>query len=1195
MIGQTISHYKITDKLGQGGMGVVYKAEDTKLHRPVALKFLSSPALADDERRKRFFLEARAAASLDHPNICVVHEVDEVDGMPFIAMGFVDGESVEQRIATGSVSFPEAVHIASEIAAGLQEAHSKGVVHRDIKPANVMLSLEGRVKITDFGLAHLIGTERLTRSGSTVGTIAYMAPEQVQAEEIDHRADIWALGVVLYELVTGKLPFRGAYEQAILYSILNEEPEWLTATDPAAPPGWTEFVKRALAKGAEERHESAQEFRRDVQALAPGGSGTIIVASPPALTERDSVELGARPAATATPSGQHVVGRSQERALLARAFDSAVSGIGRVACIAGEPGIGKTTLIQDFLTGLRGGSRKYFLSTGKCSERLAGTEAYLPVIEALEHLCRADPTRRASALLKRTAPTWYLQVAPVAAASDPALTGVLSDAKVASQERMKREMYAFLRELSAIGPVVLFLDDLHWADPSTVDLLSYIGHRCESARLLIVGAYRPSDLLLAQHPFLQVKQELQGRGVCQEVELGFLGREEIERYLSLQFPGNDFPAEFVELVESRTEGSPLFMVDVLRDERARGAITKQNGGWTLSKTVSSIGRGMPESIRGMIERKISRLEPRDRELLTTACVQGQEFDSATVGAAAEIDPTEVEERLAEVARLHRFVRVTEEAEFHDSTLTTKYSFVHALYHNALFETLRQRERISLSAKVADALLGFHGDQSHEVASELAYLLETARRWEQAADHFLLAADNAAKVYANEEAVALSHKALEQAKRLPDGPRRQRVLEATFKLAQVHLTTSDLEAAGADFRLAAQVAEEAGRPEAQIDAICGAALTEFNLKRTDNTRVLGERALEVARAAHSAYGTASAEAVLAMELISRGDIRGSSELVARAGPVLMTADRRPTPMHVIEAVQHCAAHKGWQGKFEEAAPGAQWAMERALEREVPYHVIMCLFSGGVGMGQFGQISAAIESLEKAMRLAELSGERFWLPRATNTLGWIYREAQDFETALKVCATGTQMGREGFQEGPAHAHVHLAGIHLTLRENERAHEHLLKARSKLDEDPWFRWVYEVRYQWELARYWVAVGDLPAAKTQIESQLSLARKALRNKFIARGEQVLGDIASLEDKPDVAQVHYESALNLVKAYPCPTVEWTILSDLARNCRARKDSARADELLARARSVTQGLADSITDPGLQVTFLESEAVQSLG
>ena len=214
---------------------------------------------------------------------------------------------------------------------------------------------------------------------------------------------------------------------------------------------------------------------------------------------------------------------------------------------------------------------------------------------------------------------------------------------------------------------------------------------------------------------------------------------------------------------------------------------------------------------------------------------------------------------------------------------------------------------------------------------------------------------------------------------------------------------------------------------------------------------------------------------------------------------------------------------------------------------------------------------------------------------NTQGWIYREAQDFETALKVSTEGTQMGREGFPEGPANAHINLAGIHLTLGQNERAHEHLVKARPLLDEDPWFRWIYEVRYQYEFARYWIAEGDIRAAKAQLDSQLTLSRKVLRNKYIILGEKLVGDVAVLEDKPDVAQQHYESALKGVEARPCPTIEWPILAALASNCRARNDPQRADELLARARSVTQGLADSITDTGLRSTFLGSEAVRNLG
>jgi len=267
VVGQTITHYRIVEKLGQGGMGVVYKAEDTKLDRMVALKFLASHLVADPVVRKRFGREARTAASLDHPNICTIYEIDEVDGKTFLAMSLIEGPSIEERIEKGPLPLHEALDVARQVAEGLQAAHEKRVVHRDIKPGNILVTPEGRAEILDFGLALLTEGSRLTKLDATVGTAAYMSPEQAQGLEVDHRTDLWALGCVLYEMVRGKQPFPGLYDQAVIYQICNEDPELLTAVRADVPMELELLVGKCLAKDRENRYQSAAELVVDLRTV----------------------------------------------------------------------------------------------------------------------------------------------------------------------------------------------------------------------------------------------------------------------------------------------------------------------------------------------------------------------------------------------------------------------------------------------------------------------------------------------------------------------------------------------------------------------------------------------------------------------------------------------------------------------------------------------------------------------------------------------------------------------------------------------------------------------------------------------------------------------------------------------------------------------------------------------------------------
>ena len=267
MIDQTISHYKITEKLGEGGMGVVYKALDTKLKRPVALKFLRADVVEDAEAKERFLREAQAAAALDHPNICTVHEIDEAEGQTFLAMAFVAGRTIKDKISDRPLKLDEVIDIASQTAEGLKAAHSRGVVHRDIKPANLMLTEEGQVKIMDFGLAQLAEQSRLTKTATILGTPAYMSPEQTRRKPTDRRTDVWSLGVVIYEMVTGRLPFAGERQEAVLYAIGNEDPEPITALRAGLPIELDFIVGKALAKDAADRYQHVEEMIVDLRRL----------------------------------------------------------------------------------------------------------------------------------------------------------------------------------------------------------------------------------------------------------------------------------------------------------------------------------------------------------------------------------------------------------------------------------------------------------------------------------------------------------------------------------------------------------------------------------------------------------------------------------------------------------------------------------------------------------------------------------------------------------------------------------------------------------------------------------------------------------------------------------------------------------------------------------------------------------------
>ena len=891
-ISQVIGPYEVLSHIGRGGMGEVYLAQDKRLGRQVALKVLRTELARDKDRLRRFQQEARAASALNHPNILTVYEIGQADDIHFIAAEYVEGETLRRCIATAKMTVDDILDVAIQVADALSAAHLASIVHRDIKPENIMLRPDGYVKVLDFGIAKFAETLHRqqpvdleaatvelinTEPGVVIGSPSYMSPEQARGLSVDSRTDIFSLGVVVYEMVAGSHPFAGKTISDVLVSVLTAEPLPLNRYSREIPEQLQQIVATALAKDRANRFQSMSDFSLDLKSLRQEMEHVARLAS----SGRIESAREARPV-VATPI-RHTVGRERERAQLEAGLESVAAGRGLLMCVSGEPGMGKTTLVEDFLVDLVGQGTPPVVARGRCSERLAGAEAYLPFLEALDGLLKTGDIGRTAQMMKVVAPTWYIQLAPLSV-DDTADTRLMDDMRNASQERMKRELTAFLEEMSRRQPLLLFFDDLHWADVSTIDLLAYLATKFDSMRLLILATYRPSDLLLAEHPFMQVKLALQGRGACRDIALEFLSRQDIERYLDLDFPEHRFPVELAALIHTRTEGNPLFIVDMVRYMRDLQVIAWDQGRWTLMQSVTEIERDLPESIRSMIQRKIGQLGKDDLRLLLGASVQGYEFDSAVISNALSIDPAEVEERLDVLERVFAFVRLSGEAELPGGTPTLRYRFVHALYQNGLYASLGPTRRASLSKAVAEALLGYYGEQSSDVASSLAQLFETARDFERATDYYLLAAQRASDVFAHDEAANLARRGLKLLKSLPDSPRRTQKelllqLSVGFSLSITKGTATP--EMGESMTRAREICEEIGESPQLFPVIWGLWAYYLVGAELQEARQMAEKTLRLAQSAKDPVLLVGAHYAMGTSLQFLGELAAGHEHLERA--------------------------------------------------------------------------------------------------------------------------------------------------------------------------------------------------------------------------------------------------------------------------------------------------------------------------
>lgn len=451
------------------------------------------------------------------------------------------------------------------------------------------------------------------------------------------------------------------------------------------------------------------------------------------------------------PAPTTILGREQALAQLRQWLDQALAGNTQIVFVTGEAGIGKTTLVEAFL---KGAGSNVCVLRGQCLEQYGSGEAYLPILDALSH--SADEHDALTIEVLRTyAPTWIVQM--------PQFANVSKREAIPSRvtpESMLREMAEALEMMTATTPVVLFLEDLHWSDYSTLDLVSYLARRRRRARLMLIGTYRPVELIVSDHPLRGVKQELRLHQLCHELPLEYLTLESVRDFLELTCPQNQFPATLVNMIHQRTEGNPLFMVNVVEFLVKEKIIVEQEHGWKLRVDLSEVALGVPENIREMVDKHVERLDAEEQRILEGASVVGMDCSAVAISAGLDEDVVRVEEICDGLARKHHFLWPAYLAELPDGTMTPRYRFIHALYLDVLYQRVAPTRRRLIHGRIAERGESIYGDRVVEIAAELAVHFEQAQDFARAIKYLQIAAENAERRSADHEAAALSKRGVE---------------------------------------------------------------------------------------------------------------------------------------------------------------------------------------------------------------------------------------------------------------------------------------------------------------------------------------------------------------------------------------------------------------------------------------------------
>lgn len=879
----------------------------------------------------------------------------------------------------------------------------------------------------------------------------------------------------------------------------------------------------------------------------PGGAG-----SDPAVT------TAARPPAP-------LVGRQREQAVLRSCLLRALQGERQIVVLTGEAGIGKSSLV-DALLREPAGNAKIWVGRGQCIDQAGIGEAYLPVLEALGRLCRERSGERLVPLLRRYAPTWLAQMPALLGPEDS--RALQRETLGATPDRMLREMAEAIDALTADTPLILVLEDLHWSDRGTVDLLSSLARRPDVARLLLVGTYRDAELIAPPHPLRAALQELKLHHRCRELRLELLDAPGVAEYLEARFPHHAFPEPLARLIYERTDGHPLFLREVVDDLVRQGSIVEGEAAWALSLPLDALDVGVPPSLVHMIERQFDRLAPEEQRILEAASVAGIEFSPGEVAPALEIDVDRVEALSERLARCQQFLRALGGDAV---TGVSRYAFRHSLYRQFLGDRLTETRRTRLHQRIGEYKEG--AGRAADIAPELAVHFERARDHVRAVQYLGQSAENAHRRHANREAVGYLSRALELVEHVPSPERERRRRALLEQLGLARVSMGNMREAAAAFAALAEAARARGELEAQLRALLQQAGTLIWIDR-ERSLATAEQAVELSRACDDEFLRTQARGALAFgHLLSRGweqeDVGACLAAMAAARQV---GDRGALSVFAPRAA-YLQCH---QSQYREGCRTAEEGLRLTLETDDAYRYMVCQFHRAWALLHLGEWGEALGSFADGLQKAQRNGHRPWGRSFRFGTALLHVEAGDFATARALCERELDRPDE-VQLGRFLGLIVLGRAHLGLEQAERALQcyrevghHLAKHHILMD------WILRLPLHLGLAECWLAQGQLEQARGETVVLCELAARPPERTYLALGRLMLAEIARIAGDRVAAERELALALSVLDGAEAPLAEWRVHGAAATLYREHRQASRASRHRTQGAAVLARLAGSL-------------------